>query len=334
MSLVPILAVAAAIAAPAPQDRAEAVVRGRALTQLLLAADADALAPQLAPAFLQAIGGPAGLALFAGQIAAQAGAEQEVLREAAFEEGGNWSYYRVSRFASLADVTTLWVIGPDGLVAAASVRPTPAPAPSVHEDYRTRAPLRLPFGAPANGGAWYVAWGGRDAVHNYHVVAADQRFAYDFLVARGGRLFAGDGARNEDHFCWDEPVLAPAAGRVVRALGDIPDNPRPGARTPNVTPPGNHVVIDHGGGEFSLIAHFQAGSLAVREGEAVAAGQLLGRCGNSGNSSAPHVHYHLQTGPAYGEGVGLPAVFNAYRADGEAISSGEPVRGQRLLPGG
>jgi murein DD-endopeptidase MepM/ murein hydrolase activator NlpD len=177
-----------------------------------------------------------------------------------------------------------------------------------------------------------VTWGGRDAISNYHVVAADQRFASDFVAMRGGTDHAGDGGRNEDHFCWDQPVLAPAAGRIVAAAGGHPDNPRPGLKTGGVPAPGNHVVIDHGRGEHSLLAHFRQGSLAVREGQRVAAGAVLGRCGNSGNSSKPHIHYHLQTGKAFGEGLGLPAFFTAYEADGVGVARGEPQRGELVNP--
>jgi murein DD-endopeptidase MepM/ murein hydrolase activator NlpD len=128
-------------------------------------------------------------------------------------------------------------------------------------------------------------------------------------------------------------VLAPAAGRVVSAVGDVADNPRPGQKIAGAPAPGNHVVIDHGKGEHSLVAHFRQGSLAVREGQKVKAGQLLGLCGNSGNSSQPHVHYHLQTGKRFGEGLGLPAFFNGYEADGEPVARGEPQRGQVVVPG-
>jgi murein DD-endopeptidase MepM/ murein hydrolase activator NlpD len=164
------------------------------------------------------------------------------------------------------------------------------------------------------------------------VIARDQRFAYDFLVTRGRAVFSGSGARNEDHFCWGEPVLAPAAGRIMRAVGNVADNERPGVQREEVAAPGNHVVIDHGNGEYSLIAHFRQGSLAVEEGQQVTAGTILGRCGNSGRSSIPHVHYHLQTGAAYGEGEGLPAFFTDYLVNGAPVASGEPVRGQRIVP--
>jgi murein DD-endopeptidase MepM/ murein hydrolase activator NlpD len=119
---------------------------------------------------------------------------------------------------------------------------------------------------------------------------------------------------------------------VVSALGDVPDNPRPGQKIAGVAAPGNHVVIDHGRGERSLLAHFRQGTLRVREGQRVQQGQVLGLCGNSGNSSQPHVHYHLQTGKRFGEGLGLPAFFNGYLADGVPVASGEPQRGQVVVP--
>ena len=72
--------------------------------------------------------------------------------------------------------------------------------------------------------------------------------------------------------------------------------------------------------------------MAVAEGERVEAGQEIGRCGNSGNTSEPHLHFHLQTTPVLGEGEGLPAFFNAYMADGETVERGEPVRGQTVEP--
>ena len=326
-------AAALAAAAQPPADEQSALERGRSLTRLLVAADSAALEPHLSRPFLEAIGGREGIGRLAARVAEQAGAEQQVLREAAFLEGGYVSYYRVSRFERLPDVTARWVIGPDGLVAGMGITPTPTPAATTREQYRTQARLRLPFRRPREDGAWYVAWGGRNPVDNYHVIATDQRFAYDFVVMRGTAVSAGSGERNEDNFCWGEPVVAPAAGRVVRAVGDIADNERPGTVRPGVSAPGNHVVIDHGNGEHSLIGHFRHGSLAVREGQQVEAGTLLGLCGNSGNSSLPHVHYHLQTGAAYGQGDGLPAIFNGYTSNGSPVVSGEPVRGQRILPG-
>ncbi|HEX9954450.1 MAG TPA: M23 family metallopeptidase [Allosphingosinicella sp.] len=305
--------------------------RARAANEALLTGDPALLAARMTPEMLAAIGGAEGARRFAAEIRAALGPELEVLQEQAFPGEGSVLYYRESRFERVPRVTVNWVFAPDGRISGAWVGPSTVAAETPYLGYQTKAALRLPFGRPADGG-WYVSWGGRDAIRNYHVIAADQRFAYDFLLYRGGYSFKAGGRRNEDHYCWNQPVLAPAAGRVVSAVGDVPDNAAPGQKTPGVTPPGNHVVIDHDNGERSLLAHFRQGTLKVKAGQKVAAGQLLGLCGNSGNSSQPHVHYHLQTGKAFGEGLGLPAFFNGYEADGVPVTRGEPQRGQVVVP--
>lgn len=111
--------------------------------------------------------------------------------------------------------------------AVLSVRPTPRPAATGHEDHRTRTALRLPFR-----GEWYVAWGGREAHQNRHVRARDQRFAYDFVVLRDGSTHEGDGSENADYHCFGRPVLAPAGGRgpyccstVYPSLRSMPTRP-------------------------------------------------------------------------------------------------------------
>jgi murein DD-endopeptidase MepM/ murein hydrolase activator NlpD len=75
---------------------------------------------------------------------------------------------------------------------------------------------------------------------------------------------------------------------------------------------GNQVIIDHGNGQFSAYLHMQAGSLAVEEGDTVERGQLLGLLGNSGHSSAPHLHFQLGTTNSIGSGEGLPFVFDEF----------------------
>lgn len=319
-----------AVAVPLPAQGSGAFDRGRTLTRWLLAGEVDSLYSSMSATFLNAVGGRDGVIRLARRLQTQAGAQTEVLREEAFREGGHTTYYRISRFERLPEVTSNWVWDADGFVVGATVRPSPEAAESDHLDYQTKAQLQLPFRSPA-GALWYVGWGGRDPVINYHVIAADQRFAYDFVVIRGDSLHRGEGTRNEDYYCFGEPVYAPATGRVVAAVDSVADNIHPGVRNAEA-PPGNYVVIDHGDGEHSLLAHLRRGSVSVREGDGVNRGELLGECGNSGNSSLPHLHYHLQTGTAYKEGVGLPAFFHGYFEGGHYVERGEPVRGQVLVP--
>ena len=142
------------------------------------------------------------------------------------------------------------------------------------------------------------------------------RYAYDLsIVDSAGRMYRGDGARNEDWYSWNAPVLAPGAGTVVAAESgeadwevgrtSLPDSvvlARPLALF------GNYVVIDHGNGEFSLLAHMQRGSLTVRKGDRVRQGQQVGRVGFSGSVYTVHTHYQLQRGPEY-DADGLPSTF-------------------------
>ena len=95
------------------------------------------------------------------------------------------------------------------------------------------------------------------------------------------------------------------------------------------TPAGNHVVLDLGHGEYALLAHMQRGSVRVRVGDRVRTGDVLGLTGNSGNSSEPHLHFHVQDRPGlFGGARGLPVSFVDYRADGRRVARGTPVQGQ------
>jgi murein DD-endopeptidase MepM/ murein hydrolase activator NlpD len=119
---------------------------------------------------------------------------------------------------------------------------------------------------------------------------------------------------------------------VVIAVDTLPDQPI-GSRDA-VHPGGNHVVIDHGNREFSLLAHMQPRSLRVKVGTHVKRGQLLGLAGNSGNTSEPHLHVHLMNGPNMADADGLPMPFTNYMIDGAFIDKGELKRFQLVHPRG
>ena len=89
-------------------------------------------------------------------------------------------------------------------------------------------------------------------------------------------------------------------------------------------PAGNHVVIRVADSQYLLIAHMQPGSLRASGGDIVKTGDAIGLVGNSGNTSEPHIHIHLQDQPTFDPGAtGLPLSFSSYRADGLALSVGE-----------
>ena len=124
--------------------------------------------------------------------------------------------------------------------------------------------------------------------------------------------------------------MSPGSGTVVTVISNLPDNP-PGVMDPT-NPPGNFVVLDLGHKEYALLAHMQEGSVVVAEGDEVRPGQRIGLCGNSGNTSEPHLHFHLQDSRRFGKGDGKPVFFSTYLSNGKPVARGEPVRGEIISP--
>ena len=140
--------------------------------------------------------------------------------------------------------------------------------------------------------------------------------------------------RNNQYFAYGKPILAPAAGTVVTVIDGVPDN-RP-TSTNIDSAYGNCVIIRHAQNEFSVLAHLQPGSVKVRPGQKVRAGQQLGRCGNSGNSFGPHLHFHLQNTAVLQDGTGFAPYFHSLRVrrGGKSTQPRDhtPLRGDRLRP--
>ena len=127
---------------------------------------------------------------------------------------------------------------------------------------------------------------------------------------------------------WGQPFLAPADATVAAAVDDLRDN-KPHVQTDAAHPAGNHVILDFGNGEFALLAHLQKGSVKVKAGDRVQTGQQLGLCGNSGNTSEPHLHFHLQDrAELFGQSRGLPFDFFNYKTNGVPVERGRPVQGE------
>jgi hypothetical protein len=300
---------------------------GRLLTRWFDEGAWERLWPRLSPALRRVVGGRDGLGALRADVRARAGRVIETLDETLVPWLDSTIYNRtVRRDATEEPWWTQWTIRGDRALALIVV-PSPRPAPTAHAGRRTVNALRLPFR-----GRWFVYWGGRTPLENHHAVSLTQRFAYDFFVARRGRTHRAAARRaNTDFYCWGQPVLAPAAGVVRTAVDGVPDN-TPGAFADD-RPFGNHVVLDLGEGEYAWLAHLRRTSVRVRPGQRVAGGDQLGECGNSGRSSEPHLHFHLQDTDQAHAGAGLPAAFRTYWADGRSVAIGEPKRGQFVAPG-
>ena len=145
-------------------------------------------------------------------------------------------------------------------------------------------------------GEWYISSGGRSTLINHHYTPlADQRYAIDLVIERNGRTYEGDKNDLASYYCWDQPILAPADGVVVVVENGLQDWPV--GQSDPLHAAGNGVVIDIGDGLFVQFAHLRMGSVPVTEGQQVAVGDVVGRCGNSGNTAEPHLHMQVQDSP-------------------------------------
>lgn len=137
-----------------------------------------------------------------------------------------------------------------------------------------------------------------------------ERFAIDWMrIGPDGRLFRTDGKDSKDYYGYGQQVLAVGNGRICALKNGLPDNTGNNNQASraitldNIV--GNYVTIDLGGGHYALYAHLQPGSIRVKLGQKVTAGQVVGLLGNSGNSDAPHLHFQLSDGnsPLGSEGI-------------------------------
>jgi murein DD-endopeptidase MepM/ murein hydrolase activator NlpD len=143
-----------------------------------------------------------------------------------------------------------------------------------------------------------------------------QRYAVDWVKYHPNRrLYTGVGSSNADWAGWGEPILATHDGTVVDVLNTLPDNTpfQPPVIVINATTVlGNHVILDIGGGLYSIFAHMQHGTVRVNLGDHVKEGQVLGLLGNTGNSGAPHLHHHISTCLDFINCADWPYVLSAY----------------------
>ena len=206
------------------------------------------------------------------------------------------------------------------------------------------------LGPPLRGGPWLAANGpSNGSGHRRALIPLDgapviaQRFAIDYvLVDTAFNTHTGDARDNTKYYAHDLDVLAVADGKVVAVKDGIPEN-IPGAESRAVpitleTVGGNHVILDIGGGRFAFYAHVRPGSLRVTVGDRVRRGEVLAKLGNSGNSTEPHLHFHLADASAPLASEGIPYVHESLVLVGHCTGLGSgcalssPQARNRIMP--
>ena len=191
-----------------------------------------------------------------------------------------------------------------------------------------------PIGPPLRGGVWLAGNGPAPATGHRRALipiggapSIAQRFAIDYVkVAEDYKTFSGDQSKNASYYAYGQDALAVGAGVVVAVKDGIPENiPGVNSRAVTITLEtvgGNHVIVDLGDGRYAFYAHLQPGSLRVKLGDRVRAGQVLGLVGNSGNSTEPHLHFHLSDGITPLGSEGVPYLQEAFELVGRCQSFG------------
>jgi murein DD-endopeptidase MepM/ murein hydrolase activator NlpD len=177
------------------------------------------------------------------------------------------------------------------------------------------------IGPPLQGGRWVAIVGPhRRALQAVNgALSLGQRFAIDFSARLDthGRTYAGNPDANASYFDYGQPVLAVAAGTVVEAVDSLPDQiPNHPSSLPTAELDGNHVILSLGQGVYAGYAHLRPGSVRVRPGQHVRAGQILAELGNSGASGGPHLHFQLMNAPSLLAADGLPFGLGQFYLDG------------------
>jgi hypothetical protein len=210
-------------------------------------------------------------------------------------------------------------------------------------------------------GEWTIQRSPADRIPSHGTDLLGQRFAYDLVRTDDRRGFhvhpAGSlrwllvGGRTRDCHGWGQPVHAAFDGVVVQAVDGVPERQwlhpvreswsavkttvrfaRRGLEDPRRLA-GNHVIVATAG-TYALYAHLAPGGVAVTGGQQVRAGEVLGRVGHSGNSTAPHLHFHLMDSADPLQARGIPCAFAVYLLERDGrwrrVESGIPHRGERI----
>jgi murein DD-endopeptidase MepM/ murein hydrolase activator NlpD len=189
---------------------------------------------------------------------------------------------------------------------------------------RNQTALSLPFK-----GEWTVFWGGDTKELNYHVTNQAQKGAFDIIISdAGGKSYKTNGQKNEDYYAFGKELYAACDGEVVLVVDGIKDN-TPGVLNP-IYLPGNTVIIKTKNNEYLFFAHFKQHSIIVKEGQLVKRGQPLGLCGNSGNSSEPHLHFHIQNTEDMNLATGTKCYFDKLIVNGQLKTDYSPIKGDKI----
>lgn len=150
--------------------------------------------------------------------------------------------------------------------------------------------------SPLRNKSYYIVHGGASPLLNHHLTVKPQNYALD--IVRIGRLGTRTvslmgGSTLEDYAIYGDYVYSPCTGEIAVVVEEFDDLTPPNTDTKNIA--GNHILINCNGVEV-ILAHLKKGSIRVKVGDFVTPDNILAQVGNSGNTSEPHLHIHVESG--------------------------------------
>lgn len=218
------------------------------------------------------------------------------------------------------------------VITASADTPIPMlPQPAIGRIGRSKVSFgpAVVIGPPLRGANWAACVVGSDGYHRKTVMpiggtwVAPERWAVDWIqLGEGDKLLTGAIEKNESYPQYGKEIIAVADGAIESAgdgMPDIPAGKAPELKSLNDAA-GNYIIQDIGGGFYALYAHLQPGSLKVRKGDIAKKGQVIALLGNSGNTTGPHLHFHVIHGKSPLGSDGVPYVIDSFTVRGTAIS--------------
>lgn len=204
------------------------------------------------------------------------------------------------------------------------------------DNYTSNISYSLPFK-----GEWVAVNGCYTKEYSHSWSIPTQRYAYDFIILdEEGKSYSSDATNVKDYYCYNQPILSPADGIVVEVVNKAEDsmifgNGKFYSKAKHIA--GNYIVIKHDEHEYSTFAHLKKDSIIVKLGDKVKKGQIIGNCGNTGNSTEPHLHFQLQNNKSFYNSFGLPILFENIKLSTHpkygVFDTREFISRENILPG-
>jgi hypothetical protein len=175
-------------------------------------------------------------------------------------------------------------------------------------DDHAQARAKNIYQPPFNAGIWFVVQGGDTINVNHHQAVESQFFGVDLAMTKERSLSNGSGNKLSDYHSFKQSLTSPCNGTVIDLMNDAKDNAIGTSDEKNIF--GNYVIIDAGNNEYVVLAHILQGSIIPKIWAGINAGDLIGLIGNSGSTTMPHIHMHIQDSKILNDGSGLLFEFS------------------------